>query len=123
MQDLLSRLKTLHRPRLLVRTARIGAAHYSRDRDLCRILGYGHLPRPAVAILRLLDLEQEVNQQRLNGDAGYAITRHVEILIALTGEAAYLVRPEHEDRAPETELGNLSQCQTKTGGSLDGHRL
>ncbi|OIQ37397.1 MAG: hypothetical protein BM558_13005 [Roseobacter sp. MedPE-SW] len=123
MQDLLSRLNTLHRPRLLVRTARIGAASYSRDRDLRRILGYGQAPRPAVAILRLLDLEHEVNQQRLNGDAGYAITHHVEILIALTGEAAYLVRPDGEDTAQRVALENISLSQTKTGGSLDGHRL
>ena len=90
MQDLLSRLKTLHRPRLLVRTARIGASTYRRDRDLRRIFGYALPPRPASAVLRLMEFEHEVNQQRLGRDAGYLISRHVEILTALVAEAALL---------------------------------
>ncbi|WP_241525600.1 DUF6477 family protein [Pseudophaeobacter leonis] len=90
MQDVMSRLKTLHRPRLLVRTARIGAAAYSRQRDLRRILGFGADRKPTATILRLLELEQEVNLQRLTGDAGYILTRHIEILIALMGEANIL---------------------------------
>jgi uncharacterized protein DUF6477 len=90
MQDVMSRLKTLHRPRLLVRTARIGAAAYSQQRDLHRILGVGADRKPAATTLRLLELEQEVNLQRLTGDAGYILTRHIEILIALMGEANIL---------------------------------
>ncbi|MFT6459531.1 DUF6477 family protein [Pseudophaeobacter arcticus] len=108
MQDLLSRLKTLHRPRLLVRTARIGAGNYSRERDLRRILGTEKPARPAAAIMRLLDLEHEVNQQRLSGDAGYAISRHVEILIALLGEAEYLAPPAQQDRPAAAEANNTS---------------
>ncbi|MEP4038622.1 DUF6477 family protein [Pseudophaeobacter sp.] len=85
-----------------MRTARIGASSYSRDRDLRRILGYGKPPRPAAAILRLLDYEHEVNQQRLSGDADYVITRHVEILIALVGEAEYLAAPTRHEISQET---------------------
>lgn len=106
MQDLLSRLKTLHRPRLLVRTARIGASSYSRERDLRRILGTEKPARPAAALMRLLDLEHEVNQQRLSGDAGYAITRHVEVLIAMLGESAYLSPPNSQDRPDEATAQN-----------------
>lgn len=101
MLDVMSRLSMLHRPRLLVRTARIGKSIYSRKRDLRRILGYGNLPRPAAAIIRLLDLEYEINQHRLVGDAGYALTRHIEVLTALMGEADYLAA--HSD-APDQEV-------------------
>jgi len=104
MQDLLSRLKNLHRPRLLVRTARIGASSYSRDRDLRRIFGYAKPPRSAAAILRLLDYEHELNQQRLGGDAGYTITRHVELLIALVAEAEYLATSPRRDISQETPV-------------------
>ncbi|WP_278921752.1 DUF6477 family protein [Pseudophaeobacter profundi] len=90
MQDVLSRLKALHRPRLLIRTARIGAANYSRDRDLRRILGGDRSPRPTAAILRIMELEQEMNQHRLRGEAAYAITRHIDLLTALIAEAACL---------------------------------
>ena len=104
MQDVMSRLKTLHRPRLLVRTARIGAASYSRQRDLRRILGFGSSPKPAATIIRLLELEQELNLQRLGGDAGYILTRHIEILIALMGEANILAASlKSQDSTPASQ--------------------
>ena len=87
MLDLMSMLTSLRRPRMLVRTARIGAQDYHRDRDLQRLLGYGALTRPAVAVMRLLEMENELDQQRRRGDAGYSLTRHLDILIALMGEA------------------------------------
>ncbi|MFC3117853.1 DUF6477 family protein [Jhaorihella thermophila] len=80
-------LTSLRRPRMLVRTARIGAQDYRRDRDLQRLLGYGTLPRPAAAVMRLMEMEHELDQQRRSGDAGYSLTRHLDILIALMGEA------------------------------------
>ncbi|APG46883.1 DUF6477 family protein [Phaeobacter porticola] len=92
MQDIFGHLAALHRPRLLVRTARIGARDYSRRRDLKRVLGYGALPKPAAAIMRLLDMERGHNQQREDGDAGYSLTHHVDVLIALVGEAEGLQR-------------------------------
>ncbi|ATG43310.1 hypothetical protein D1820_03310 [Phaeobacter sp. LSS9] len=93
MQDIFGHLAALRRPRLLVRTARIGARDYSRRRDLRRVLGYGTLPKPAAAVMRLLDLERDHNRRREAGDAGYSLTRHVDVLIALMGEADGLRRP------------------------------
>ncbi len=90
MQDALSRLAALRRPRLLVRTARIGAGGYCRDKTLHRLLGYGSLPNPTAAILKLLEMEYDQNARRLAGDAAYTMTRHLDILIALMGEANLL---------------------------------
>lgn len=90
MQDALSRLSSLRRPRLLVRAARIGATTYIRDKSLHRLLGYGTLPKPSAAILKLLDIEFMLNARRLSGDAGYTMARHIDVLIALMGEANLL---------------------------------
>lgn len=90
MQDLLSMLNTLRRPGLLIRAARLGAQDYSRDRHLQRLLGYGALPRHAPALMRLIDIEDTLNDQRRNGDAGYSLPRHLDFLIAMMGEAQLL---------------------------------
>lgn len=87
MQDLTTILSTVHRPRLLVRAARLGVREYDRQRHLHRLLGYGTLPRPAAAILRLVELERDLDTQRREDDAGYSIARHLDVLIALIGEA------------------------------------
>jgi uncharacterized protein DUF6477 len=87
MQDLLSMMSTLHRPRLLVRAARLGSRDYRRDCHLPRLLGYGTLPRSAVALMRLMEQEREINESRLSDDAGYSLPRHLDILIAMMGEA------------------------------------
>ena len=91
MQDLLTMLNTLRRPRLLIRAARIGAQDYSRDRHLRRLLGYGTLPRPASALMRLIDIERELDSLRCGEDAGYSLSRHLDILIAMVGETQLLV--------------------------------
>lgn len=90
MQDVLSMLSSLRRPRLLIRAARIGARDYVRDRHLRRLLGYGTLPRPAQALMQLIDVEQAMNDQRRADDAGYSLPRHVDVLIAMMGEAQLL---------------------------------
>lgn len=99
MQDLLSMLNTLRRPGLLIRAARLGAQDYSRTRHLQRLLGYGALPRHAPALMRLLEIEGTLNDQRCNADAGYSLPRHVDILIAMMGEAHLLraSRPTIDD--------------------------
>ena len=79
-----------HKPRLLIRAARIGAQEYRRERHLQRLLGYGALPRPAAALLRLMEIEREMNEQRSGDEAGYSLTRHLDILIAMMGEAQLL---------------------------------
>lgn len=90
MQDLLSMLHTLHRPRLMMRAARIGAETYSRTNHLPRLLGYGVMPRHGAALMKLMELEAELNDQRKAADAGYSLIRHIDILIAMVGEARVL---------------------------------
>ncbi|MDF1801427.1 DUF6477 family protein [Thalassovita sp.] len=90
MMDLLSLLNTIHRPRLLIRAARIGVDDYRRDIHLRRILGLGTLPRSGAALAQLIEAEAEINEQRDDDTAGYSPARHVEILIAMMGEAQLL---------------------------------
>jgi len=87
MRDIHSLLANLHRPRLLMRAARIGAQDYRRTSHLPRLLGYGVLPRHGAALMRLVDIEAELEQQRSGADACYDLTRHVDLLIAIVGEA------------------------------------
>ncbi len=87
MQDVLSHLSTVSRPRLLVRAARIGAQDYRRELHLPRLLGMARLPRSGEALMRLSDIEADLNAQRLNEDAGYSLSRHIDVLIALVAEA------------------------------------
>jgi len=87
MQDIISMITTLRRPRLLVRAAKIGSNDYDRDRHLHRILGYGTLPGPGAALMRLMDIEREVDALRREDDTAYSLVRHLDLLIALMGEA------------------------------------
>lgn len=87
MQDILSMLNALRRPRLLMRAARIGAEDYRRNAHLPRLLGYGHMPRHGAALMRLVEIETDLNAQRLNEDSAYNLLRHIDVLIAIVGEA------------------------------------
>lgn len=87
MQDLQTRIATLKRPALLARAARFGIDEYRRDIHLRRILQADPLPRSADALMRLLDLEQDAEHRRTARDGSYAVARHVELLIAIAGEA------------------------------------
>jgi hypothetical protein len=90
MQDLLSMLHALRRPPLLMRAARIGAEDYRRTVHLPRHLGYGVLPRHGKALLKLMEIEAELNEQRVSSDTSYNLIRHVDVLIAMLGEARVL---------------------------------
>ncbi|MEM9787971.1 MAG: DUF6477 family protein [Pseudomonadota bacterium] len=90
MLDIFTRLRTLKRPALLARTARFGVDDYRREVHLKRLLHCDTLPRPADAIMQLFDLESEINALREEKSGDYAVARHVEILIALSGEARLL---------------------------------
>ncbi|WP_299725576.1 DUF6477 family protein [uncultured Tateyamaria sp.] len=90
MQDILSMLNALHRPRLLIRAARIGAEDYRRAAHLPRILGYGQLPRHGNALMRLMEVEGELNALRLGEDSSYSLLRHIDVLIAIVGESRIL---------------------------------
>ena len=90
MKDILGMLQVLRRPRLLIRAARIGVQEYRRDPHLYRLLGYGALPRSGAALMRLMEIEADLEDRRRTGDAGYSISRHVEVLCAMMGEAQVL---------------------------------
>lgn len=87
MQDLLSMLHALQRPRLMMRAARIGAEDYRRSAHLPRLLGYGTLPRHGPALMKLMQMETEMENQRITSDANYSVIRHVDVLIAVVSEA------------------------------------
>lgn len=99
MQDLLTQLASLRRPRLLIRAARIGMQTYRRDTRLPRLLGYGTALRSGPALVALMALEAEQNERRENGDACYSIAEHVEVLTALMGESQ-LLRAQTRADAP-----------------------
>lgn len=87
MQDIMTRLNTLHRPRLMMRAARIGAQEYRRATHLPRLLGYGVLPRHGAALMKLIELEAVLEEQRKQADASYSLIKHLDVLIAMVGEA------------------------------------
>lgn len=87
MQDALTLLSNLRRPRLLIRAARAGIAEYRRELHLRRLLGSAAPRKSAAALLRLMEIEQDLNDARLARCASYDVTRHVEVLIAMMGEA------------------------------------
>lgn len=100
MQDIHSLLAALHRPRLLMRAARIGAQDYRRDGHLPRLLGYGILPRHGEALMRLVDIEAELERQRSANDTAYSLVRHVDVLIAIVGEARALRASQADPQRP-----------------------
>ncbi|SMY07363.1 DUF6477 family protein [Flavimaricola marinus] len=90
MQDLPSMIASLSRPSLLVGAARFGVDEYERNRCLPRLLHMAAAPKPGQAILKLLEIKADLNDKRKAKMADYAIARHVEVLIALMGEARVL---------------------------------
>ncbi len=87
MQDILGMIAALSRPLLLVRAARLGVEDYDRSQSLPRLLGGLVPPRSGSAVLRLLELEGDLDARRQAGRGDYLAARHVEVLIALMGEA------------------------------------
>lgn len=90
MKDVLSRLHEVRRPGLLIRTARIGAREYRRGTHLLRLIGEAPPASSGAALMQLMELEAEINECRENEWAGYSPARHVDILIAMMGEARLL---------------------------------
>lgn len=95
MQDLVTRLSTLKRPRLMIKSARKGQDFYNRSKCLPRILGASRPPGIAAGLARLLDLEHEMNHKRKLQDPGYSFARHIELLIALLSEARLYLTSHH----------------------------
>ena len=96
MTDLFSMLSQLRRPRLLIQAARAGSEEYRRDPHLYRLLGHGRLPKSGEALIRLMDMEDALNQQRRDGAGSYSLVAHVDVLIAMMGEARLVRRRENE---------------------------
>lgn len=90
MTDPTEFLRTLYRPRLLIRAARFGVLDYRRERDLKRLTQASATPSPAKAITALMHQEAQLEATRKADDASYRVARHVEVLIALMAEARLL---------------------------------
>lgn len=90
MQDVLTRVASMKRPSLLARAARIGAPDYRREAHLPRLLKLEKMPRHAETLLKLMELECEIDERRRSGEAAYSVARHVEVLIAIVAETALL---------------------------------
>jgi Family of unknown function (DUF6477) len=90
MSDFRTVLANLRRPRLLMRAARFGLGDYQRERDLRRLVRCG--PSPQETVPSLMSVEAEMEETRLAGDVSYSVARHIEVLIALLGEARLLPR-------------------------------
>jgi hypothetical protein len=94
MTDILDHLDQLRRPRILIRAARIGADDYRRDIVLPRLLGHGELPGSMLALAKLLLSEAALDDCRRAGDTGYSVIRHLDLMIAMIGEAR-IIRAAH----------------------------
>lgn len=90
MTDLLTMLNAIKRPRLLINAARIGMPDYRRETHLPRHLGDAQLPRSGEALARLIEIESDLDARRRDRTAGYSAARHVDVLIAMMGEARIL---------------------------------
>ncbi|MBE1293469.1 MAG: hypothetical protein GJ677_13370 [Rhodobacteraceae bacterium] len=90
MQDVLFKLEQLKRPRLLLRSAKLGAIEYTRNQHLRRYFADKKMPSHCEALTRLLELEVKVDAQRKNDSAAYSLIDHIDLLIAVLGEARLL---------------------------------
>lgn len=90
MTDIFGLLAQMKRPGLLIRAARGGADLYNRSGHLSRVLQTDILPRSGEALIRLIEIENDLNRERLQDSAGYSCVRHIEVLIAIMGEARLL---------------------------------
>ncbi|WP_226550720.1 MULTISPECIES: DUF6477 family protein [Celeribacter] len=95
MNDVTTLLNALRRPRLLIRAARFGLNDYNRNRDLKRVMRTSTAPSPSRALSALIEEEAKIEETRRAGDATYSVKRHVELLIALMGEARLLPSEQH----------------------------
>lgn len=90
MTDVLSLLRSLERPQLLVAAARHALTDYRRETHLKRLLKISALPGSTEIALKLLSLEADHEDARLSQDARYSPARHIEVMVALMNEARVL---------------------------------
>ncbi len=86
-------LSDLRRPSLLIRAARHGLLDYRRERDLRRLVAPEATRSSERAVAELMAAEHRSEVERQSGEAGYSLTRHIEILIALMAETRLLANP------------------------------
>jgi len=107
MLDPLNFAKRLHRPQLLVASARHALNGYARKRHLPRLLQQAELPEAGEATMRLIDLEKELEHARRRKDAAYDAVRHVEMLTAIMHEARMLAWRKPSDQANASATSSL----------------
>ena len=93
MLDILTQVTRLKRPDLLVRAARYGVDEYARNAHLRRCLQIEQPPGPVRALVLLLDIEKQLNSERLTKSGNYSVADHIDILIAIMAEARALQDP------------------------------
>ena len=89
MTDIFKTVKSLNRPSLLIRAARIGLLNYNRNRDLKKIVRDENVPAYGKALPKLISVENQMEGKRLEGDNAYSIANHVLVLIALMAETGF----------------------------------
>jgi len=102
MTDLLTLLNRLRRPKLLIQAARFGMIDYRRETALRRLLGCAGLPGNGAALAALMEIEDALDEQRRGDDAGYSARRHVDVMIAIMGEARLMRAARHPAPACRT---------------------
>lgn len=86
MSEIVRMIAALRRPNLLIRAARLGAQNYRRERDLRRLLGPAALLQLEGRLAALLVAEAAAEATRQAQAAGYNLSRHLDLLIALSAE-------------------------------------
>lgn len=76
----------LFRPQTLIRTARIGAQLYRRERDLAAALPGIAKNAAAAIVAQLQTAERHCETLRRGGSPAYKPARHVQVLAALLAE-------------------------------------
>ena len=97
MNDMLSLIQSLTRPRLLIRAARHGLEDYSRDRTLARLIGVMPGARVEETLAKLVEVEARMEQARKEDDGSYSVVRHIDLLVALIAESRLLPKPPAPD--------------------------
>ena len=92
MNDFLSGICKIRRPKLLMDAARRGIRDYNKDKFMERFDKSLKSRNAKSALLALLPLENSLEIARVNGDASYSPSRHVEILIAVLAEVKGLLQ-------------------------------
>ena len=90
MQDLYTQLAKLRRPRILITAARHGTRDYERGIHLRRLLKSDALPHTGEAVVRLMEMERDLDDARRTHAGHYRLATYVEVLIALMSEARVL---------------------------------